>query len=297
MRDDFPRAVVETLAKRVGNRCSNPGCRKLTSGPHTECEKVLNVGVAAHVTAASPGGPRYDASLTSEGRKGIGNGIWLCQSCAKLVDNDETRYTKELLTRWKCDAEQEALREIESPSGTIRPSEMDGGNVALPTIEVMEATIECKPPILGRPNPAIHIIKPVYGDDRLVWTVSATLFMQARTDDTLTIPLHRCSGWLEDRYTGECPLRDVKLQSERQSRVRIEDAVIVVTGPGKFNIQGFCETPYRDRHFSDDVTAVLLMPISERNNQPIRIELNLPAAHQVSGGWPLQWHSPPTGGQ
>ena len=55
MRDDFPRPVVETLAKRVGNRCSNPGCRKLTSGPHTEDEKVLNVGVAAHVTAAASG--------------------------------------------------------------------------------------------------------------------------------------------------------------------------------------------------------------------------------------------------
>ena len=82
MRDDFPRIVVETLAKRVGNRCSNPGCRKLTSGPHTDDEKSLNVGVAAHVTAASAGGPRYDASLTAEERKDIGNGIWLCQSCA-----------------------------------------------------------------------------------------------------------------------------------------------------------------------------------------------------------------------
>jgi len=53
MRDDFPRPVVETLAKRVGNRCSNPGCRKWTSGPHSEDDKSLNVGVAAHITAAS----------------------------------------------------------------------------------------------------------------------------------------------------------------------------------------------------------------------------------------------------
>ena len=119
MRDEFPKAVAETLAKRVGNRCSNPGCRKRTSGPHTEVNKALNVGVAAHITAASSGGPRYDPSLTPDERKGIGNGIWLCQSCAKLVDNDEARYTKELLCRWKLDAEQEALREIE---GTGQPS-------------------------------------------------------------------------------------------------------------------------------------------------------------------------------
>jgi hypothetical protein len=117
MRDDFPKAVAETLAKRVGNRCSNPGCRKRTSGPHTQDDKALNVGVAAHITAASPGGPRYGPSLTPEQRRGIGNGIWLCQSCAKLVDNDEARYTKEMLLQWKQDAEQEALREVET---TIR---------------------------------------------------------------------------------------------------------------------------------------------------------------------------------
>lgn len=114
MREDFPKPVVETLAKRVGNRCSNPGCRKRTSGPHTEDDKALNVGVAAHVSAASRGGPRYDPSLTPDERKGIGNGIWLCQSCAKLVDNDESRYTKGVLVGWKQEAEHETLREIES---------------------------------------------------------------------------------------------------------------------------------------------------------------------------------------
>ena len=114
MRDEFTKPVVETLAKRVGNRCSNPGCRKRTSGPHTEDEKALNVGVAAQITAASPGGPRYDPTLTPEQRQSIGNGIWLCQSCGKLVDNDEARYTKETLLCWKLDAEQEALRQIEA---------------------------------------------------------------------------------------------------------------------------------------------------------------------------------------
>lgn len=122
MRDDFPRPVVETLAKRVGNRCSNPACRKRTSGPHTDDNKALNVGVAAHVAAASVGGPRYDPSMSSDDRKGIGNGVWLCQSCAKLLDNDELRYTKELLLRWKQDAEQEALREIESSTRGGRAS-------------------------------------------------------------------------------------------------------------------------------------------------------------------------------
>ncbi|QDV36963.1 HNH endonuclease [Tautonia plasticadhaerens] len=125
MRDDFTRPTIETLAKRVGQRCSNPSCRKATSGPHSEPSRSVLVGVAAHITAASAGGPRYDPLMSSDDRKGIRNGIWLCQSCAKLVDNDEGRYTKSLLLRWRRDAEQEALQEIESTSGGRSPSDLD----------------------------------------------------------------------------------------------------------------------------------------------------------------------------
>ena len=37
------------------------------------------------------------------------NGIWLCQNCAKLVDNDPIRYTADVLRGWKASAESEAL--------------------------------------------------------------------------------------------------------------------------------------------------------------------------------------------
>lgn len=125
MRDDFSRATIEVLAKRVGQRCSNSTCRKVTSGPHSEPSKSVLVGVAAHITAASPGGPRYDPSMSSDARKGIGNGIWLCQSCAKLVDNDEARYTKDRLLMWRQDAERKALQEIQSGSAGASPSDVD----------------------------------------------------------------------------------------------------------------------------------------------------------------------------
>ena len=108
MGDDFSDVVKRVLASRVGNRCSDPGCRALTSGPQDDPAKAVNVGVAAHITAASPGGPRYDPDLLPEERSSPGNGIWLCQNHGKLVDNDPNRFSVDVLKKWKADAEAEA---------------------------------------------------------------------------------------------------------------------------------------------------------------------------------------------
>lgn len=113
MRDDFPSGVKEQLAKRVGYRCSNPSCRQPTSGPQSDRSGTVNVGVAAHITAASEGGPRYDPALSSEERTAPENGIWLCQTCAKLIDSDVTKYSLERLLEWKRTAEETAARALE----------------------------------------------------------------------------------------------------------------------------------------------------------------------------------------
>lgn len=110
--DDFTDAVKKALAARVGYLCSNPDCRALTSGPQEDPAKAINVGVAAHITAASPGGPRYDSTLLPEERSAPLNGIWLCQNCAKLIDNDAVRFTIEVLRKWKIDAEEEAKTRV-----------------------------------------------------------------------------------------------------------------------------------------------------------------------------------------
>lgn len=112
MRDDFSEQTKRVLAARVGHRCSNPNCRVLTAGPQLESGKSLNVGVAAHITAASADGPRYDEALSPEQRVAAENGIWLCQTCAKLIDNDPRRFTVGLLQEWKSQAEDAALKEI-----------------------------------------------------------------------------------------------------------------------------------------------------------------------------------------
>lgn len=117
-RDEFSAAIKDALAKRVALKCSNPGCGAVTSGPHSESERFVNVGVASHITAAAPGGPRYDPSLTPQERASIENAIWLCQACAKLIDSDAARYTVSMLKHWKVSAEAEALRAL---SGTPDP--------------------------------------------------------------------------------------------------------------------------------------------------------------------------------
>lgn len=115
-RDEFGAAIKDALAKRVALKCSNPTCTAITSGPHSASERFVNVGVAGHITAAAPGGPRYDPLLTPEERRSIENAIWLCQTCAKLIDSDTDRYTVSVLKHWKVTAEAKALRALSGRS-------------------------------------------------------------------------------------------------------------------------------------------------------------------------------------
>ena len=101
-RDDFPEKVKRIVAQRAAYFCSRPECRKLTIGPHSDPEKALSDGVAAHICAASPGGPRFDATQTEDERRSLDNAIWLCHSCSDLVDKDEQAFPKEVLRKWKC---------------------------------------------------------------------------------------------------------------------------------------------------------------------------------------------------
>jgi hypothetical protein len=94
-RDNFKSPVKVLLAKRVGYLCSNPKCQRSAIGPKMGAQRFVNVGIAAHIKAASPGGPRYDESQTPEERSGIDNGIRLCADHAHIIDHDEKEFTVE----------------------------------------------------------------------------------------------------------------------------------------------------------------------------------------------------------
>jgi hypothetical protein len=133
-RDDFPQTVKTVLAHRVAMHCSNPSCRKATSGPHSDPSKAINVGVASHISAASKGGPRFDPSSTSAERCSIENAIWLCQICAKLVDNDPMTYSVGVLRRWKVTEEAKAQREVGGAQSDYFPQPPAAMHVPIPRI-------------------------------------------------------------------------------------------------------------------------------------------------------------------
>lgn len=112
-RDDFPIAIKRDLAHRVNSKCSR--CNASTSGPQASAEGSINIGVAAHITAASEGGARYDRSLSASERRSAANGIWLCQNCAKLVDNDALQFPATVLLDLKSRAERRAQESIGIP--------------------------------------------------------------------------------------------------------------------------------------------------------------------------------------
>lgn len=118
-RDNFSLNIRNLLAKCVGEKCSNPSCRKTTCAANEDSDKIINIGVADHICAAAKGGPRYDENMTPVERKSSKNGIWLCQSCSKLIDTDTMRYTKEVLRNWKRMAEELAIKEVETASTTF----------------------------------------------------------------------------------------------------------------------------------------------------------------------------------
>ncbi|MCA6439206.1 MAG: hypothetical protein ACRCSM_11420 [Sediminibacterium sp.] len=102
-RDDFDNKTIEALAKRASFICSNPDCRCLTlAASEVDEMKFIYNGIAAHITAASEGGPRYDAKMTSEQRADISNGIFLCGNCSIAIDkNNGIDFSSKKLLEWK----------------------------------------------------------------------------------------------------------------------------------------------------------------------------------------------------
>ncbi|WP_143272981.1 hypothetical protein [Azospirillum palustre] len=121
-RDNFTEKTIAALAKRSAFQCAI--CSAVTVGASAEAPNaVVNVGVAAHITAASQKGPRYDILMTPKQRSSIENAIWLCQTHAKLIDDDRSEWTTTKLHCIKRNHEESVRNSIGVPrnSASIQP--------------------------------------------------------------------------------------------------------------------------------------------------------------------------------
>ncbi len=111
-RDDFSPATIRKIKEMAGDVCSMPSCRVITGGAKKLRDNSFSIGVAAHICAASPGGPRYDPRMSKDVRRGYENGLWLCQTHSRLIDADPTRFSIELLKAWKEEAEKWSMSNV-----------------------------------------------------------------------------------------------------------------------------------------------------------------------------------------
>ncbi|WP_220446027.1 hypothetical protein [Novosphingobium umbonatum] len=161
-RDDFSAQTKRDMALRASYHCSL--CKRSTVGPGEEGPSAITlIGVAAHISAAAsgPGARRYDPTITSEQRSHIDNGIWLCASCATLVDRDQIRFTADDLRKAKRD--HESSRRIGVPSATD-----EGDIIAIgPDIIVLGCVIRSSPEATR-----IRVSHFVNGSIRDLWSLT-----------------------------------------------------------------------------------------------------------------------------
>lgn len=87
-RDEFNKSVKSLVSERAGYFCSM--CKVFTlSASRNDPNKSVKIGIVAHITAASEGGPRYDKTLTSQQRKSTKNAIYLCENHASEIDKNK----------------------------------------------------------------------------------------------------------------------------------------------------------------------------------------------------------------
>lgn len=119
--NNFTRPIRDKLAQSVAYRYSKPDCRVPTIGPRANNKDSDSIGRAAHICAASSGGPRFDPYLSPEQIRSFENGIWLCANHASEIDSDYSRYSKADLLTWK----EQALALAREEKGHKLPSKND----------------------------------------------------------------------------------------------------------------------------------------------------------------------------
>jgi anti-sigma regulatory factor (Ser/Thr protein kinase) len=111
-RENFKRPVKNMLASRAGNRCPYPGCTNPTTGPSGD-DAIATAGMACHIYPASGKGPRASLPLPpGVSRTGLKNGVWMCWTHGRIIDQDDGRFSPSTLVAYRLRAEEVAAEEF-----------------------------------------------------------------------------------------------------------------------------------------------------------------------------------------
>lgn len=91
----------KALWGRAAARCAFPECRRHLAEDIAETDDPTLVGENCHIVAESDGGPRGSSSMLLEDRNRYANLILLCNVHHKIIDDNEEKYTVDVLTAIK----------------------------------------------------------------------------------------------------------------------------------------------------------------------------------------------------
>lgn len=124
-RGTVPPAQEKVLIARSGNRCAYPNCGiELVIPAQDPEDRPKAVGKVAHIAAASPGGPRYDRTMTEAQRGSADNLIYLCGSHHDAIDAQVSGHSREFLIAAKADHEQTVARAMRQAMGSVTYSQL-----------------------------------------------------------------------------------------------------------------------------------------------------------------------------
>lgn len=105
-RPRIPTGQERVVISRSGNRCAYPGCRtRLVFDAVDPVDDDKAVGKVAHICAASPGGPRFDPTMTDKERGSASNLIYLCGDHHDAIDSQTSHHSRAFLEKAKKDHE------------------------------------------------------------------------------------------------------------------------------------------------------------------------------------------------
>lgn len=148
--------ITHELYARSGNQCAFSGCK--VSLFETEEDSNTNYSNICHIEGYAPNGPRYHPGISDDEVIGIDNLLLLCRNHHAKVDQNEAKYTVEVLKKMKHEHEDNVASLMRSISASVSEEELSFG----------ERFVQSKPKIHKKFNEKLQKIFQKYNCDLLL---------------------------------------------------------------------------------------------------------------------------------